>query len=79
MFEKLENFIRTETVVGKQIQVGDVTLIPIISVSFGVSAGSGSDKGEKGGDSSGAGGGMGAKVQSNAIVVVKEATKEDNA
>lgn len=71
MFEKLEKFIRTETVVGEQIQVGNVTLIPIVNVSFGVGAGGGGGKDEKGNDGTGSGGGLGAKIQPTAMLVIK--------
>ena len=71
MFEKLEKFIRTETVVGEQIQVGDIILIPIVSVSFGVGGGGGGGKDRDGNDGNGGGGGTGAKIQPNAIVVIK--------
>lgn len=71
MFEKLEKFIRTETVVGEPIQLGNVTLMPLVSVSFGVGAGGGVGKDEKGGDGTGSGGGLGAKIQPTAILVIK--------
>lgn len=70
MFEKLEKFIKTETVVGEPIQLGNVTLIPLVSVSFGVGAGGGVGKDEKG-DGTGSGGGLGAKIQPTAILVLK--------
>ena len=71
LFEKLEKFTRTETVIGEQIQVGNITLIPIVSVSFGLGAGGGS-----GGDGKeqgcGSAGGTGAKIQPNAMLVIKD-------
>lgn len=71
LFEKLEKFIRTETVVGEPFQVGSITMIPIITVTFGVGGGEGSGKDNKGNDGSGGGGGAGCKISPNAIVVVK--------
>ncbi len=71
LFEKLEKFIRTETVVGDPIQVGNVTMLPIISVSFGVGGGEGSGKDGKGNDGSGGGGGVGCKIAPNAMLVIK--------
>lgn len=71
MLEKLEKFIRTETVVGTPIQVGNITLVPIVTVSFGLGAGGGGGKDEKGNDGTGSGGGLGAKIQPNAMLVIK--------
>ncbi len=71
LFDKLEKFIRTETVVGEPFQVGNVTLVPIVSVSFGVGGGEGSGKDNKGNDGSGGGGGAGCKIAPNAILVIK--------
>lgn len=74
LFEKLENFLRTETVVGEPIQVGNVTMVPVISVSFGIGAGEGSGKDNKGNDGTGGGGGVGCKISPNAMVVIKDDT-----
>ncbi|NLJ55594.1 MAG: sporulation protein [Firmicutes bacterium] len=71
LFEKLEKFLRTETVVGDALQVGNITLIPVISVSFGVGAGQGSGKDHKGNDGEGYGGGVGCKIAPNAMLVIK--------
>lgn len=71
LFEKLENFFRTETVVGKPIEVGNVTLIPIIDIGFGMGTGGGSGKDCKGNDGTGGGAGVGAKITPNSILVIK--------
>ncbi|MFZ7104830.1 MAG: GerW family sporulation protein [Peptococcaceae bacterium] len=71
LFEKLQSFFRTETVVGDPIQVGTITLVPIISVSFGAGSGSGVGKDNKGNDGSGGGAGAGGKITPNAILVIK--------
>ena len=71
LFEKLENFIKTETVVGDPFQVGNITMVPIISVSFGVGGGEGSGKDDKGNDGLGGGGGVGAKITPNSMLVIK--------
>jgi len=71
LFEKLDKFLRTETVVGDPIQVGGITLIPIITVSFGVGGGEGSGKDSKGNDGSGGGGGVGCRISPNAVLVIK--------
>jgi uncharacterized spore protein YtfJ len=70
LFDKLEGFFRTETVVGEPIVVGEVTLIPLIEISFGL--GSGGDRGKKSKGNDGVGGaGAGAKIVPTAIMVVK--------
>ena len=71
IFSSLENFIKTKTVVGEPIVVGDVTLIPIISVMFGCGAGGGNGTDNKGMNGTGNGGGGGAKISPNGIVVIK--------
>lgn len=71
IFDKLETFFRTETVVGKPMQVGEVTLVPIIDLSFGLGSGGGSGKDGKGNDGTGGGAGVGAKISPNAILVIK--------
>lgn len=71
IFEQLQKFFRTETVVGQPIQVGEITLIPVISVTFGAGNGVGSGKDQKGNDGEGGGAGAGGKINPTAIVVVK--------
>lgn len=71
LFNKLQNFLKTETVVGEPIIVGETTLIPIISVSFGCGTGYGNGTDDKGNNGSGGGLGVGAKVTPNAMVVLK--------
>lgn len=71
LFNKLQNFLKTETVVGEPIIIGDTTLIPIISVSFGCGTGYGGGTDDKGSNGSGGGLGVGAKVTPNAMVVIK--------
>ena len=73
LFSKMENFISTKTVVGDPITVGDITMLPLIDVSFGVGAGASGNKGEK--DSKGKNlGGLGAKIAPSAILVIQNGT-----
>lgn len=71
VFEKLEKFFRTQTVVGDPIQVGEITLIPIIDITFGAGGGGGAGKDEKGNDGTGGGIGTGAKIAPNSMLVIK--------
>ena len=65
--KELEDFISTKTVVGEAITVGDVVLLPLIGVAFGMGVG-GSD-GKDGKNTNGAGG-MGAKITPSAVLAV---------
>lgn len=72
LFSNLEKFLKTETVVGEPIIVGEVTLVPIISVMFGGGTGGGTGNDNKGTNGTGSGGGVGARIIPNAILVVKK-------
>jgi uncharacterized spore protein YtfJ len=71
LLEKLENFIKSQTVVGEPIKIGEVTIIPLVSASFGLGSGSG-DGTTKGESGSGVGSGIAAKISPLAVLVVKE-------
>ena len=70
MMEKLEQFLVSKTVVGEQIQVGNIILIPFISLGFGMGAGLGDGQDEKNNGGSGGGGGMGASIKPVAVLVI---------
>jgi len=71
LFEKLENFLKTKTVVGEPLKVGETTIIPFISVSFGLGSGGGDGADERGSKGVGGGAGVGAKVTPTAILVIQ--------
>lgn len=71
LFSHLERFFKSETVVGEPIIIGETTLIPIISVSFGCGGGGGGGKDEKGNDGGGTGVGVGARITPDAVLVIK--------
>lgn len=66
--DKLENFISTKTVVGDAITIGDVVILPLIEVSFGLGVGSNENIDKKNSESSG--GGMGAKITPSAVIAI---------
>ena len=68
LFQGMDGFLTTKTVVGDAVKFDDGTIIlPLVDVSFGVGAGAFSeDKKDK------AGGGMGGKIQPSAILVIKD-------
>ena len=71
LFEKMENFVSTKTVVGEPSQVGDVIIVPLVDVSFGVGAGvSEGEKTENKSKQDITGGGLGAKITPSAVLVI---------
>ena len=57
MFKGMDNFVTTKTVVGQAQVLGDVTIVPLADVSFGMGAGNGA-------------GGVGGKITPSAILVI---------
>ena len=70
-FSYLEKFLKTETVVGEPIIIGETTIIPLVTVSFGAGGGGGRGKDAKGIDGDGGGVGMGAKITTDAVLIIK--------
>lgn len=68
MYAKLDNFLKTETVIGEPIDLGKIKLIPIITASFGLGGG----VGEESSKGAGGGGGLGCKISPDAILVVSD-------
>lgn len=71
IFEKLEEFIKTKTVVGEPMHIGEVTIVPFIDISFGVGTGGGQGIEEKGSQGTGGGAGTGGKVSPTAVLVIR--------
>ena len=63
----MNTVLSTKTVVGEPTQVGDTIILPLVDVSFGIGAGSGTN----GAKTSGAGG-IGGKMTPSAILVIKD-------
>lgn len=75
LFSKMEDFVSTKTVVGEPVVVGDVILVPLVDVSFGMATGMATANEEsKGRD--GGGGGLGAKMTPSAVVVIVNGTAQ---
>lgn len=66
LFQGMDHFISSKTVVGDAITVGDTIILPLVDVSFAVGAGSfnGENK-EKGA------GGIGGKMTPSAVLVIQ--------
>jgi uncharacterized spore protein YtfJ len=69
LFVKFENFIKNKTVIGEPFQVGDITLIPTLSICFGLGTGSEEEASSKKGGSNGTG--IGGRVMPIAMIVIK--------
>jgi uncharacterized spore protein YtfJ len=69
LFSKMEDFVSTKTVVGEPAHFGDVIIVPLIDVTFGIGTGVGSSKAETGGGGGG-GGAAGAKMSPSAVIVI---------
>jgi len=76
MFEHLGNVLSTKTVFGEPIRAGETTLIPVLTITFGLGTGGGAGKDEEGDEGSGGAAGVGAKLVPRAIVAVTEGKVE---
>lgn len=65
----MDTVLSAKTVVGQPTQVGDITILPLVDVSFGFAAGAGS-KADK--NAARAGGGLGGKMSPSAVLVIKD-------
>ncbi|HAJ33918.1 MAG TPA: sporulation protein [Candidatus Atribacteria bacterium] len=74
LFEKLRDFLTSKTLVGEEIKIGEVTIVPIVEVTFGMGVGtrSGGDKDTKDQEKYGGGMGLGVKARPSAFIVIKE-------
>ena len=77
LFSKMEDYVSTKTVVGEPVHIGDVILIPLVDVSFGMGsamvANTEENEGKKGGKDGG-GGALGAKMTPSSVVVISNGT-----
>lgn len=66
----LEKNLTTQSVIGEAVQVGDITLIPVMDLTFGFGGGGGEGKTN---DNMGSGGGAGgaARLAPKAVVVIQ--------
>lgn len=62
----MDTVLSTKTVVGEATQIGDVIILPLVDVTFGVGAGASSNDKKNGG-----GGGMSGKMTPSAVLVIK--------
>ncbi len=65
LFDGMNSFLSTKTVVGDPIHIGDTIILPLVDVSFGVAAGSFSKNPTDAGS-----GGLGGKLTPAAVLVI---------
>ena len=73
LFSKMDSYVSTKTVVGEAVNIGDVILVPLVDVSFGMGMGL-TDSNEGGKTKDGGGGGVGARMTPSAVVVIMNGT-----
>lgn len=72
LFQGLDNFMSTKTVVGEAVKFDDGTIIlPLVDVSFGVGAGAFTNAEKK---KNNAGGGLGGNMSPSAVLVIQNGT-----
>ncbi|MBQ4057432.1 MAG: GerW family sporulation protein [Lachnospiraceae bacterium] len=67
LFQGMDKFLSTKTVVGEPTTIGDTIILPLVDVSFGVAAGAFSSTEKNNGA-----GGMGGKMTASAVLVIKD-------
>lgn len=66
LFQDMNGFVSSKTIVGDPITFGDTILLPLVDVSFGAAAGAfAKEKGKN------AGGGVGGKISPNCVLVIQ--------
>lgn len=66
LFQGMDKFLTTKTVVGEPTKIGDTIILPLVDVSFGVGAGAFSEK-----DKNNGAGGLGGKMTTSAVLVIQ--------
>lgn len=72
MIAKVVETVNTKTVVGEAIEIGELTLIPVMNVYFGFGGGGGEGKSSGSEQGSGGGGGGGARLKVTGMLVIKD-------
>lgn len=68
LFQGMDAFFSTKTVVGEPIHINDVIIVPLVDVTFGMGAGAGTNGTSK---KSKEGGGLGGKMSPSAALVIQ--------
>lgn len=70
LLKELQKYGTTDSVIGKELQIGETTIVPVTKISLGVGAGGGA-RDKKPEERSGGGGGGGVKVEPIAFLVIQ--------
>lgn len=70
LFSDLQNFVKTDSVIGSPVTVGDKTLVPVMSVTLGYGSTGMAKKQQSDSTNASNGVGLGAKISTNAVVVI---------
>jgi uncharacterized spore protein YtfJ len=70
LFEKIEGFVSSKTVVGEPVSIGGTIIVPLVDVTFGVAAGASEGKPDEKANKEASLGGMGAKITPSAVLVI---------
>lgn len=70
LFQGMDGFVNSKTVVGEPVRVGDATLIPLIEVSCGMGAG-GFMKPKENSQNDGGAGALSSKITPTAILIIQ--------
>lgn len=71
LIDRIVEMTSTKTVIGEPVQVGEITLIPVVNVCFGFGAGGGESSPSTNEHGSGSGGGGGARLKAAGVLVIK--------
>lgn len=71
VFSHLEHMFTAKTVIGDPIVIGEVTLVPIVNITFGLGTGGAEKKDAKDQGGGGVGAGTGARITPAAVIVIK--------
>lgn len=69
LLKGMDSVLSAKTVVGEPTQVGDMIILPLVDVTFGMGAGAGVN-GQK--NSNSGGGGLGGKMSPSAVLIVNK-------
>ena len=70
LFGKMEDFVSSKTVVGEAVHIGDVILVPLIDVTFGMGTGISQNAEDASKSRDSGGGGVGAKITPSAVIAI---------
>ena len=66
LFQGMDHFVTTKTVVGDAVKIDDTIILPLVDVTCGMAAGSFAENAKQNG-----GGGMSAKMSPSAVLVIQ--------